>query len=734
MPVLSAFLSFGLRKFISEGLESAHQQLIFYLDESRLSKLDPEDDGKIHIMVDAPLEEVCHISDSLRTRVFHAAKDGMAITLYALLADLSSKTADELLAQLVEEEDGQRSTPLIIAARNGHDKVVKLLISRFRINLEQEGVVKFDGYKVEGATALWCASGAGHLKVVKTLVKSGADVDHPTKTNSTPLRAACFDGRLDIVRYLAEHNANVHTANKYNNTCLMVASYRGHGDVVSYLLEKGSDPNVRAQCGATVLHFAAECGQLSIVKELLKYGAQFSLNENGMSPLMVAADRTREDVVDYLILQDFLSYEDKIDALELLGASFANDKDNYSPASAYTHMKRGMELRFKNKSKPILKKLGPPIRAYEYWVEAQNMEEMMARASDVNSIHMESLAIRERILGPNNPEVTHPIIYRGAVFADHAQFDRCIELWMHAVNLRQNTNTSVVKDLLRFAQVFSQMIHVGVDLHYPEVESVMIAGVRELENNKSKIADPGPKDDVETIQEEMETNLVTMLYLLCISNKLLTSFDSNHEYYQSLNRITFQANRVNARTRLGETLLHLCVNADTPLDDFHINDVCKFPCAVTAKLLIQTGADVNAMDKNRNTPLHVIVSFQRPLREFMTIHTIIMDLTSAGAHQDICNIKGETPYDATTGVAELILRTQAKLSLKCLAAKVVKAHNIPYIGQVPITLESFIELHGPGSNEEAQDSQNIFCLLPEFQPNYNLVRLHEASTFFLNYG
>lgn len=66
---------------------------------------------------------------------------------------------------------------------------------------------------------------------------------------------------------------------------------------------------------------------------------------------------------------------------------------------------------------------------------------------------MESLAIRERILGQKNPEVIHPIIYRGAVYADHAQFDRCIQLWMHAVNLRQDVNVSVVKDLLRFAQV-----------------------------------------------------------------------------------------------------------------------------------------------------------------------------------------------------------------------------------------------------------------------------------------
>ena len=75
--------------------------------------------------------------------------------------------------------------------------------------------------------------GAGHLNVVKTLVKAGANVNHPTKTNSTPLRAACFDGRLDIVKYLTEHQANIHIANEYNNTCLMIAAYKGHLDVVS---------------------------------------------------------------------------------------------------------------------------------------------------------------------------------------------------------------------------------------------------------------------------------------------------------------------------------------------------------------------------------------------------------------------------------------------------------------------------------------------------------------------
>lgn len=63
--------------------------------------------------------------------------------------------------------------------------------------------------------------------MVKTLVKAGADVNHATLTNSTPLRAACFDGRLDIVKYLTEHGGDIHIANKYNNTCLMIAAYKG---------------------------------------------------------------------------------------------------------------------------------------------------------------------------------------------------------------------------------------------------------------------------------------------------------------------------------------------------------------------------------------------------------------------------------------------------------------------------------------------------------------------------
>lgn len=247
-----------------------------------------------------------------------------------------------------------------------------MLLSQFKPNIEQEGDVKFDGYLIEGASPLWCAagkkvnllsfsinlmgnflSGAGHLKVVKALVKAGADVNHPTKTFSTPLRAASFDGRLDIVKYLIEHKADIHLANKYNNTCLMIAAFKGHLEVVKCLLEQGADPNQKAHCGATALHFSAECGHVAIVRELIEYGTKITLNEQGMSPLLCAAERTKSGVVDYLMTRPEFSRRERIEALELLGASFANDKDSYNIDLAYNYLHRAMEVIIQKKKKNV---------------------------------------------------------------------------------------------------------------------------------------------------------------------------------------------------------------------------------------------------------------------------------------------------------------------------------------------------------------------------------------------
>lgn len=95
----------------------------------------------------------------------------------------------------------------------------------------------------------------------------------------------------------------------------------------------------------------------------------------------------------------------------------------------------------------------PPVPAYENWIESQTKQDLQAIQFNHNSIHMESLTIRERILSTKCPDVAHPIVFRGAVCADNDRFDRCESLWLHALELRQNINVSIFT--IRFNYVIS---------------------------------------------------------------------------------------------------------------------------------------------------------------------------------------------------------------------------------------------------------------------------------------
>ncbi|XP_037080986.1 protein fem-1 homolog B-like [Pollicipes pollicipes] len=636
---------------------------------------------------------VTDFTPSLTYRVFFAARDGMTITLYALLADKPAECVRRALSQTVED-GGQQCAALLIAARNGHNKAVKVLLEKFAPDIEQEGRVKFDDFIIEGASPLWCAAGAGHFAVVRTLVAAGADVNHPTATLSTPLRAACFDGRLDIVQFLVEHGADIHQANKYNNTCLMISAFKGHEEIVQYLLSRGAELDRRTNCGATALHFAAECGHVAIVELLLSRGAALLPNELGLTPPLAAAERTQAAAVRTLLDRCPLSVAQRVDVLELMGATFANDKDSYNLERAAELLLEAMRLR---EAHGLRKRQAAPVAAYENHCECQSLAELERIRAQPDQLHMEGLAIRERVLGPTNPEIPHAVIYRGAVFADAARFDRCLELWLRALSLKQTTRTTASKDLLRFAQVFSQMVFVGVSFSFDCLIQVLAACVQEIEFNLDKIAHPGPKDEPPALQEELESNMTTVLYMLMIANRLMPSATEaqGFEVYRSGYRLC----QLGQLTRRGRSLLHMVTFADTPVDDFHTSSICKFPCSATARLLISCGADVNCRDAEGNTPLHLIVGYQKPISDFRTLHSIIEALVDGGAHIDACNRSGLTPFEsATTGVAEIILRTKSQMSLKCLAARVVARHRIPYCGAVPRDLESFIELHGPAGH------------------------------------
>lgn len=55
-------------------------------------------------------------------------------------------------------------------------------------------------------------------------------------------------------------------------------------------------------------------------------------------------------------------------------------------------------------------------------------------------------------------------------------------------------------------------------------------------------------------------------------------------------------------------MLHLALNAQTPVDDFHTNDVVQFPCLLVSKLLLCCNASMEEMDNKFNTPLHTLIA------------------------------------------------------------------------------------------------------------------------------
>ena len=114
------------------------------------------------------------------------------------------------------------------------------------------------------------------------------------------------------------------------------------------------------------------------------------------------------------------------------------------------------------------------------------------------------------------------------------------------------------------------------------------------------------------------------------------------------------------------------------------------------KLLLNAGFNVNATDCNGDTPLHRAASLEPGNDLIHRVPEIMKALFDGGAHHDFVNNDGKTPMDmAKTDEARMILSAteRRKLELKCISARAVKKFGIPYLGEVPKTLEKYISMH-----------------------------------------
>ena len=559
--------------------------------------------------------------------------------LLDLLENLNAESRKATLETKIKDGD-DLATPLVIAVRDGKLDFVKVLL-RYEANIEARATIKIDGEAIEDCTALWVAAAKGHFDVVRLLIEQNAEVDGRTSSNSTPLRAAAFNGHLNIVRCLVENGADVNARNNFNSTPLMLTCHNGHLDVASYLVKHGANINLQDNKGSSCLHRASEGGHVQLACELLALGAKQTQNLNRLTPLLEASNNCKIEMVEWFINRPECSKEQRIDALELLGATIANDADAYDIEKAFSFMKRGMEERYEDPSCPLLKKKMEPVEAYQNRTESQTLEELSLLEGDDHAIQMEGLMIRERILGTDNRILWFPIRYRGDVLANLKKYELCVGLWTRAMEIAMNCNVPGTKDLENLTNLIAHMMQNGHSLNPQTIENIF----EKLIDGKRKLSEKLKSGELEEEQknEAQETLLFNALYLLVMYTKVQVSLEmKNDNMIELLQRFLC----LEPRTREGNTLLHLAVWYKTPVrKDANLRGVCKLPCVETMKLLLHAGCDVNSINTQGNTPLHLAVTFAPGPEQVEILKEMLELLLDLGADTKLIDKNGQTVID-----------------------------------------------------------------------------------------
>ena len=93
-----------------------------------------------------------------------------------------------------------QSTPLIEAAREGHEEVIRVLL---KAGAEVNKMVK------HGMSPLHLAVSFGHIETVKLLLESGADPNQASSGRVTSLQLAALKGHHDVCKVLLQAGARV---------------------------------------------------------------------------------------------------------------------------------------------------------------------------------------------------------------------------------------------------------------------------------------------------------------------------------------------------------------------------------------------------------------------------------------------------------------------------------------------------------------------------------------------
>ncbi|XP_033029292.1 ankyrin repeat and SOCS box protein 2 [Lacerta agilis] len=125
-----------------------------------------------------------------------------------------------------------------------------------------------------------------------------------TNTRNMLLISRCSKSEPCFI-FLSFAGADINTQASDKASALFEACKNGHDEIVEFLLSQGADANKTNKNGLLPIHVASKRGYYEIVKMLLPVTSRTRTKRSGISPLHLAAECNRDDVLEELVEAGF---------------------------------------------------------------------------------------------------------------------------------------------------------------------------------------------------------------------------------------------------------------------------------------------------------------------------------------------------------------------------------------------------------------------------------------------
>lgn len=136
-------------------------------------------------------------------------------------------------------KDSKGHTALAYAAGAGHRRLVTTLLRACTVDKHDLAII--------------IAAGRGHVQILQLLISAGVDVDTAAGNGTTALMSAIENGHFEVVKILVESGVEVNAQMRDGTSPLMLAAIRKSREMTRLLLDSGALANLSTVKGETAL-------------------------------------------------------------------------------------------------------------------------------------------------------------------------------------------------------------------------------------------------------------------------------------------------------------------------------------------------------------------------------------------------------------------------------------------------------------------------------------------------